>query len=75
MPCHTGTSTDCTELMDYVAWDKVNVITTKSDSCISDTLSSQLVQFSLFNPLNTLKNNRAIIILYAIRIPVRGSYC
>ena len=55
MPCDASASTDGAELMDHVTRDEVNVITAESDSGISDALSSQLIQLSFLNPLNTLQ--------------------
>ena len=55
MPCDASASTDGAELMDHIARDKVNVITAESNSGISDSLPSQLIQLSFFNPLNTLQ--------------------
>jgi len=40
MPCYAGAGTDSTELVNYIVWDEVDVITAQSYSGISDALSS-----------------------------------
>lgn len=46
---------DCAELVNYISRKEVDVVIVQVDSSILDALTTQLVQFSVFDPLNTLR--------------------
>ena len=55
MPGHTRTGCYGTELVDDVAWNEINIIVTQSEPGIAHTITAELVQFSLLDPLTTLQ--------------------
>lgn len=46
------------ELVNYVARDKVDVIIVELDTSVADSLSPQLIEFSIIHPLHTLERER-----------------
>lgn len=57
MPGDGRTSADSSELMDNLARKEVNTVLVERKLGVTDTFTPQLVEFGLFHPLNTLKNN------------------
>lgn len=54
VPGHTGGGSHCTELMNDVTGNEVDVIVMETKVSIADTIPPQLVEFSLLHPLPAL---------------------
>lgn len=52
------------ELVNYVARDKVDVIIVELDTSVADSLSPQLIEFSIIHPLHTLERERENKVYY-----------
>ena len=55
MPGNTGTGCHCPELVDYVPGNEIDVVVMETEVGISDSISSELVQFGFLDPLSTLR--------------------
>ena len=62
MPCYAGTGRHCSELMNNVTRDEVDIIISQADGGVFHTISSQLVKFGIINPANTLSKRNGILI-------------
>lgn len=56
VPSDAGHGGNRTELMDDVAWKKVNIIIIEWYFGVANSFTMQLIEFSIFNPLNALRN-------------------
>ena len=55
MPSNAGTGGDGTELVDDLSGDEVYVVVMETELGVAYAVTSELIEFSLFNPLTTLK--------------------
>ena len=55
MPSNAGTGRDGAELVDDLSGDEVYVVVMETELGVAYTITSELIEFSLFNPLTTLK--------------------
>ena len=55
MPSNAGTGGDGTELVDDLSGDEVYVIVMETELRVTYAVTSELIEFSLFDPLTTLK--------------------
>ena len=61
MPRYAGTGRHCSELMNNVTRDEVDIIISQADGGVFHTISSQLVKFGIINPANTLNKRNGIL--------------
>ena len=62
MPRYASTGRHCSELMNNVTRDEVDIIISQADGGVFHTISSQLVKFGIINPANTLNKRNGILI-------------
>ena len=55
MPSNAGTGGDGAELVDDLSGDEVYVVVMETELRVAYAVTSELIEFSLFNPLTTLK--------------------
>ena len=55
MPSNAGTGGDGAELVDDLSGDEVYVVVMETELRVTYAITSELIEFSLFNPLTTLK--------------------
>ena len=55
MPGNAGTGGDGTELVDDLSGDEVYVVVMETELRVAYAVTSELIEFSLFDPLTTLK--------------------
>lgn len=58
MPGEAAHGRHALELVNYVARDKVDVVIVELDTSVADSLSPQLIEFSIVHPLHTLDRER-----------------
>ena len=58
MPGYAAGSRDCSELVDDVPGEEVDIIISQGDPGILDTIPVQLVQFRFFQPVQALERER-----------------
>lgn len=55
MPGEAAHGRHTLELVNHVARDKVDVVIVELDTSVADSLSPQLIEFSIVDPLHTLE--------------------